>query len=110
MSYSCNSYSFFLLYLECDNNGVCPDINNNYCPVCQNGGSCQDVIDGYSCQCMLGYTGVHCEANINECQGVDCKVSHNRFFAFHLTVCQQCCGQTTLDPASSHSHSPSNFS
>lgn len=65
---------FFLFpYSDCDNSNVCPDINE--CPVCQNGGSCQDVIDGYSCLCMSGYTGVHCETNINECQGIDCKVS-----------------------------------
>ncbi|KAJ7382694.1 hypothetical protein OS493_033486 [Desmophyllum pertusum] len=57
---------------DCDNSGVCPVINE--CPVCQHGGSCQDVIDGYSCQCMPGYTGVHCETNIlDECQVVDCK-------------------------------------
>ena len=65
------------LHLDCDSNGVCPD--HNKCPVCQHGGSCQDVIDGYSCQCMLGYTGVHCETNIDECQGVDCKVSQVTF-------------------------------
>ncbi|KAJ7391373.1 hypothetical protein OS493_018416 [Desmophyllum pertusum] len=56
---------------DCDNSGVCPVINE--CPVCQHGGSCQDVIEGYSCQCMPGYTGAHCETNIDECQVVDCK-------------------------------------
>lgn len=90
-NFNCNNRYFFLLQnSECDNNVVCPDINN--CPACQNGGSCQDVIDGYSCQCMLGYTGDHCETNIDECQGVECKVSHvtlYRLFALHLyvTIC-----------------------
>ncbi|KAL9969518.1 hypothetical protein ACROYT_G021740 [Oculina patagonica] len=64
-------HSLQVLVSDCDNSGVCPDVNN--CPACQNGGSCQDVIDGYSCQCMLGYTGDHCETDIDECQSVECK-------------------------------------
>ena len=70
--------AFLLLEcLDCDNGGVCPDTND--CPVCHNGGSCQDVIDGYNCQCISGYTGVHCETNIDECQGIECKVSGMTF-------------------------------
>lgn len=57
-------------FAECDSSGICPDISN--CPVCQNGGSCQDALDGYSCQCIMGYTGRHCETDINDCQGVEC--------------------------------------
>ena len=37
---------------------------------CHNGGSCElqsDVIDGYVCTCTVGYTGVDCESDINEC-------------------------------------------
>ena len=60
-------------FVDCHNN-VCSEITA--CPVCQNGGSCQDVIDGYSCQCMPGFTGRHCQTNIDECQGVKCLVSH----------------------------------
>ncbi|XP_067050674.1 protocadherin Fat 4-like isoform X4 [Acropora muricata] len=57
-------------YTDCDSGGICPDINT--CPVCENNGTCQDAIDGYSCQCMMGYTGRHCETNIDECQEVEC--------------------------------------
>lgn len=64
-------------FSDCDSNNVCPDIKE--CSLCLNGGTCQDVIDDYSCLCMSGYTGVHCETNINECQGIDCKVSHMSF-------------------------------
>ena len=64
-------------YSDCDSNNVCPDINE--CSLCLNGGTCQDVIDGYSCLCMSGYTGVDCETNIDECQGIECKVSHVNF-------------------------------
>ena len=63
-------------FVDCHNN-VCSEITA--CPVCQNGGSCQDVIDGYSCQCMPGFTGRHCQTNIDECQGVKCLVSHMFF-------------------------------
>ena len=64
----------FCRSLDCDSSGTCRDINT--CPVCQNGGTCQDAINGYSCQCILGYTGRHCETNIDECQEVECLVSH----------------------------------
>ena len=76
-----------LSHLDCDINNVCPDISE--CSLCLNGGTCQDVIDGYSCLCMSGYTGVHCETNINECQGIDCKVSHlsfNWLLCHHLLI------------------------
>ena len=66
---------------------MCPDINE--CSLCQNGGSCRDTIDGYSCLCMRGYSGVHCETDINECQGIDCKVGRvtlNRELGLHLLV------------------------
>lgn len=64
----------FCRSLDCDSSGICPDINT--CPICENSGTCQDAINGYSCQCILGYTGRHCETNIDECQEVECLVSH----------------------------------
>ena len=39
---------------------------------CQNGGTCVDVIASYSCNCLLQYTGSHCEQRLwcapNPCQ------------------------------------------
>jgi hypothetical protein len=29
---------------------------------CENNGTCMDEINSYSCQCPVGYTGVHCES------------------------------------------------
>ncbi|KTF77544.1 hypothetical protein cypCar_00023667, partial [Cyprinus carpio] len=28
---------------------------------------CQDLINGYQCHCRPGWTGLHCEDDINEC-------------------------------------------
>ena len=38
---------------------------------CLNGGECSlqtEVADGYVCSCSVGYSGVNCEADINECE------------------------------------------
>ena len=29
---------------------------------CQNSGSCIEEMDGYTCDCLAGFTGVHCES------------------------------------------------
>lgn len=29
---------------------------------CQNGGTCVDALDSYTCTCVVGYTGLSCEA------------------------------------------------
>ena len=39
---------------------------------CQNGGTCLDIKIGYECQCLDGFTGIHCEVNIDECSGNPC--------------------------------------
>ena len=31
---------------------------------CQNSGSCIEEMDGYTCDCLAGFTGVHCESGI----------------------------------------------
>ena len=28
---------------------------------CGNGGSCEDGVNSYSCNCLVGFTGDHCE-------------------------------------------------
>jgi hypothetical protein len=73
----------------CMNNGHCIDgINSftcdcagtgyhgNLCEIetdncanspCKNNGSCTDLGLSYKCECMLGYTGVVCSEDIDEC-------------------------------------------
>ncbi|XP_072027809.1 uncharacterized protein [Amphiura filiformis] len=41
---------------------------------CKNGGTCTDLPDtaSYTCACTAGYTGVHCQIEINECDPNPC--------------------------------------
>ena len=44
---------------------------------CMNGGDCSlqtEVAGGYVCSCSVGYTGVNCEADINECEDGECSL------------------------------------
>ena len=34
--------------------------------------TCVDGISDYHCECSLGFTGTHCEDNINDCIEVTC--------------------------------------
>lgn len=45
-----------------------------FCTVkpCQNGGFCLTTDATPICQCSLGYTGVRCEIDINECDSMPC--------------------------------------
>jgi len=40
---------------------------------CLNGGSCRDSFGSYVCDCPLGFTGRHCEININDCENAPCR-------------------------------------
>ena len=41
---------------------------------CQHGATCTDTgAGGYICTCAAGYTGVNCEAEINECDSIPCQ-------------------------------------
>ncbi|KXJ22803.1 fat-like cadherin-related tumor suppressor homolog isoform X2 [Exaiptasia diaphana] len=51
--------------IDCDANNNCP--HPSECARCSNGGTCQDDIGSYSCACPAGYTGEHCEVDINYC-------------------------------------------
>ncbi|WAR27673.1 FBP1-like protein [Mya arenaria] len=44
---------------ECSENAEYP---------CQNDGVCTNTLPGYFCTCMSGWTGDHCETDINECE------------------------------------------
>ena len=35
-------------------------------------GSCEDMVNTFTCHCHPGYTGIHCETNINECESMPC--------------------------------------
>ncbi len=39
---------------------------------CDNGATCVDLVDSYRCDCVPGYTGQHCETNIDECVSDPC--------------------------------------
>ena len=35
-------------------------------------GTCVDKVNGFNCTCQAGFTGIRCDANINECLRVSC--------------------------------------
>uniref|UniRef100_A0A8C8RW32 EGF like repeats and discoidin domains 3 n=1 Tax=Pelusios castaneus TaxID=367368 RepID=A0A8C8RW32_9SAUR len=47
---------------------------------CHNGGTCEiseayrgDTFIGYVCKCPVGFNGIHCQHNVNECEAEPCK-------------------------------------
>jgi len=40
--------------------------------VCQNGGTCNNNAGSFECVCVPGWTGTHCERDINECAFLAC--------------------------------------
>lgn len=43
-----------------------------YPNICQNGGTCNNLPGKYLCVCVNGWTGPHCEENIDDCKGNPC--------------------------------------
>ncbi|XP_040841130.1 protein crumbs homolog 1 [Ochotona curzoniae] len=39
---------------------------------CLHGGNCEDIYSSYHCYCPLGWSGAHCELNIDECLSDPC--------------------------------------
>lgn len=39
---------------------------------CFNGGTCTDKVNGYTCTCRPGFTGSHCQYEVNECDSQPC--------------------------------------
>ncbi|XP_050528954.1 protein jagged-1-like isoform X2 [Daktulosphaira vitifoliae] len=66
---------------ENSNNGIvgpsgCP-VNIDDCavlvgeaPLCKNGGTCVDLVGSYVCNCPVGYTGQHCQTQIDPCDSL----------------------------------------
>ncbi|CAH1253081.1 VWDE [Branchiostoma lanceolatum] len=46
---------------------TCNDNNECDSSPCRNGGECQDGVNHYICSCARGWTGTHCEEDIDEC-------------------------------------------
>ena len=40
---------------------------------CQNGGTCYDGVGQYNCVCVPGFSGKHCQNDINECASSPCQ-------------------------------------
>ena len=36
--------------------------------ICKNGGTCERIDENYKCNCQLGFSGDHCEINVNDCE------------------------------------------
>ncbi|XP_072018497.1 uncharacterized protein [Amphiura filiformis] len=50
----------------------CMNIDECNSSPCQNGGSCIDQVNNYTCSCLSGWTGINCEADIDECTSGPC--------------------------------------
>lgn len=67
--------------------GVLCEMNEDDCgpgppqdpgPRCLHNGTCVDLVGGFRCTCPPGYTGLRCEADINECRPGACHAAHTR--------------------------------
>uniref|UniRef100_A0A2K5JCB4 Protein crumbs homolog 1 n=1 Tax=Colobus angolensis palliatus TaxID=336983 RepID=A0A2K5JCB4_COLAP len=54
---------------------------------CLHGGNCEDIYSSYHCSCPLGWSGKHCELNIDECFSNPCIHGNcsDRVAAYHCT-------------------------
>ncbi|KAK7810797.1 hypothetical protein U0070_009502 [Myodes glareolus] len=50
----------------------CLPLNACHSSPCLHGGSCEDSYTSYRCSCLLGWSGTHCEINIDECFSNPC--------------------------------------
>ncbi|KHJ43631.1 EGF-like domain protein [Trichuris suis] len=67
----CSALSY--KFLTCGHEGVFPcDRNRTLGQKCKNSGVCTKSRDSYVCQCMSGYTGVHCEYEVGHCEANSC--------------------------------------
>ncbi|XP_035679049.1 neurogenic locus notch homolog protein 1-like [Branchiostoma floridae] len=70
------TWADFLLNVEGNTNAtaqsVCDDTKECLSSPCENNATCTDYLGGYRCTCLAGFTGVHCEVNIDECIETTC--------------------------------------
>ncbi|XP_041369829.1 fibropellin-3-like [Gigantopelta aegis] len=88
--YSCNTYYNMTGYYRqtCQDNGSwsgvkprCIFVNTCASNPCKNSGTCVDGLDEYICRCRTGYSGVHCENDIQPPVFTNCP----RSFTAHAT-------------------------
>ncbi|XP_041369827.1 sushi, von Willebrand factor type A, EGF and pentraxin domain-containing protein 1-like [Gigantopelta aegis] len=91
VTYSCNTYYNMTGYYKqmCQDNGIwsgtkprCIFVNTCDSNPCQNSGTCVDGLDEYTCRCRPGYSGVHCEHDIQPPVFTNCP----RSFTAHATA------------------------
>ncbi|KAM6166169.1 protein crumbs homolog 1 isoform 2-T2 [Erethizon dorsatum] len=62
-------------FLKISTNSVltgCLQLSACYSNPCLHGGNCEDLYSSYHCSCPLGWSGTHCELNIEECFSNPC--------------------------------------
>ncbi|XP_047272530.1 protein crumbs homolog 1 isoform X4 [Homo sapiens] len=77
-------------FLKISTNSVvtgCLQLNVCNSNPCLHGGNCEDIYSSYHCSCPLGWSGKHCELNIDECFSNPCIHGNcsDRVAAYHCT-------------------------
>lgn len=81
----------YLICVFSDTLSACDSVHwgvncNQTCDCTQNSLSCDSI---FGCRCKAGWTGTHCEVNVNECQdGGPCKALENCVDTQGSYVCQ----------------------
>ncbi|XP_006892164.1 PREDICTED: protein crumbs homolog 1 [Elephantulus edwardii] len=93
LSYSANVHGFINKpqkeqFLKISTNPVvtgCLELNACNSNPCLHGGNCEDIYSSYLCTCPLGWSGAHCELNIDECFSNPCIHGNcsDRIAAYH---------------------------
>lgn len=80
----------YVVGLQCEFNvDDCAPKPGSLEPLCKNGGQCEDGVGGYKCNCPAGFTGDHCEGDLNECKTRPCH-SHGSLDCIQLVNNYQC--------------------
>lgn len=80
----------YVVGLQCEFNvDDCAPKPGSLEPLCKNGGQCEDGVGGYKCNCPAGFTGDHCEGDLNECKTRPCH-SHGSLDCIQLVDNYQC--------------------
>ncbi|XP_060569041.1 uncharacterized protein LOC132727520 [Ruditapes philippinarum] len=75
----------------------CIDIDECLGVTCKNGGSCFNNVGSFTCSCIKGFTGMHCEQDVNECEGFLRGGCTDRCINTHGSFRCECSGNTTLN-------------